>query len=416
VNAVAAMDPITIRLDQALQGGALPAEGQSIGERLMAQLNQPTRVAVIGLAGSGKTSLVNMLLGARLMPDLDEPAMVELGYGETARVQIVLPDGTLQTRSGLADPSGIPPGALRIVQDLPDPRLKEWSFLELTLSHAGKDQAAFLDWLPQRTDIAIWCSQVFGDHERSLWSEVPDHLKDHSFLALTRADRMLMKGELAGRIARLQPVVADEFLGLYPVATLQAAAARKAGSVPNDALWQSSGAKAFVEAIQRQVDQARTASLDHAYILLERYKAALADPGRLVGSAPAGTVPVPVPLAQAAPTLAPASQKPDAKAVLRQALGVLQDCAEDLIAAPDGDNGAAADRILQRCAAAADALVQLLSETDAADPDLEVLRDDAIEGEQMLMLLRLERGETAAEDSLTVLLQLKKEMSERVAR
>ena len=418
MSAVAAMDDVAIRLQQALQTGGLPPEGRSIGQRLMTQLNQPTRVAAIGLAGSGKTSLVNMLLGARLMPDLDGPASVELVFGETARVQFVLPGGTVRVCAGLADPAAIPADAVRVCQELPDPRLNAWSFLEVSVSHAGQGQAALLEWMTQRTDIAIWCSQGFDDRERKLWSQVPDHLKDHSFLALTRADRLMMKDELATRIAQLEPIVADEFLGLYPVATLQAAAARKAGASPNDALWQSSGAKALVAAIKAQVDQARMASLDHAYVLLERYKAALAGPGHSTRNAPVAKsvtpAPAPVPAAQAAPP--PAPRKPDPKAVIREALGVLQGCAEDLISAPDGADGATADLIMERCGTAADALVQLLSDTDGTDPDLEALKDDAIEGEQMLMLLRLERGESAAEDSLTVLLQLKKELSQRVAR
>ena len=166
------------------------------------------------------------------------------------------------------------------------------------------------------------------------------------------------------------------------------------------------------------------ARLDHAFILLERYKAALADPGHSTGIAPQPK-PVaarPVREAQTTPqttppaTPSPASRKPDPKAVIREALGVLQGCAEDLIAAPDRADGAAADLIMKRCGTAADALVQLLSAADGTDPEMEALKDDAIEGEQMLMLLRLERGETAVEDSLTVLLQLKKELSQRVAR
>jgi hypothetical protein len=405
VNTVAAQEPIAIRLHQALQGDALPPEGRAIGQRLLTRLNQPTRIAVIGLAGSGKTALVNMLLGARLMPDLGILSAIELSHADAARADLVRADGSIRALNGLPDAAHLPPDAVRLMLGLPDPRLAEWSFLEVGLSPSAPDASALLDWTAKRSDIAIWCSQLFDDRERSLWSQVPDHLKDHSFLVLTRADRLLMKGELTERIARLQPVVADEFLGLYPVATLQAAAARDAGGAPQDALWQSSGAKAFVGAIRQQVDQARTASLDHAYVLLERYK--VAEP------APKPAAPTTPPPAAARP--APAAPQADAKAVIRKALGVLQGCADDLIAAPDAAAGPVADRVLDCCAATADALVQLLSQTDASDPALEALKDDAVAGEEMLMLLRLERGETAAEDSLTVLVQLKKELSERLA-
>lgn len=404
---MAALDQVMIRLHKALQGGHLPPEGQRIGQRLMTQLDQPTRIAVLGLTGSGKTSLINMLLGANLMPDLPGISAVEVSFGDAARTQITMMDGTISIGEGILDAANIPDGAMRVCQQLPDQRLKGWSFSEMCLSPAGLAQGQILDWMANRSDIAIWCSQQFDDRERALWSKAPDHLKDHSFLALTRADRLFMKGELAERIARLQPVVADEFMCLYPVATQQAAAARAPGSALNEALWHSSGGRAFYEGIRRQVEQARTADLDHAYMLLERYKVALPD----ADATPAHPAPpTPVQRAAAKPARSAAGENN-----VQKALDVLRDCADELLAASDTANGASTDRILARCSATAEQLVDLLSAGNPADLTLEALREDVVEGEQMLMLLRLERGESAAEDSLTVLLQLKKELSERVA-
>ena len=61
-------------------------------------------------------------------------------------------------------------------------------------------------------------------------------------------------------------------------------------------------------------------------------------------------------------------------------------------------------------------LFNFCPKADDPSSDLAALREDAIEGEQMPMLLRLERGESATEDSLTVILQLKKEISERLVK
>ena len=407
---MAAMDQIAIGLHRALESGSLPLEGRTIGQRLMTQLNSPTRVAVVGLAGSGKTSLVNMLLGASLMPDLKGVAAVGLAYGAVAHVEVVLADGTVKSGEGLADPSRIPPGAIRVTQELPDPRLKDWSFVEITPAHSGQGQ--LLEWMAKGSDIAIWCSQQFDDRERALWAHVPEHLKDHSFLALTRADRLFMKGELADRIARLQPVVADEFLGLYPIATLQAASARNAAE-NSDPLWQSSGGKALFEGIRQQVDHARMADLDHACLLLERYKVALPDQNRDGTDLPPTTLTVRPAAPPPPPEKEPLARTETADEVIDRALAVLQACADDLLAAPQTASAASADRIMERCNAAAENLVRLLSASDSTTPEIVALRDDVIEGEQMLMLLRLERGESAAEDSLTILLQLKKEISAR---
>ena len=399
---MAQADQIALQLRDALDGGHLPAEGRAVGQKLMSQLSHPTRVAVIGLAGSGKTSLINMLLGARLMPDFAGLTAVELSHGPAARVQVTMADGSIRAGDGIAAQSLVPKGALRVAQELPDDRLKAWSFVEVGLPDNGAEQRQILDWMAKRSDIAIWCSQGFDDRERALWSKVPEHLKDHSFLALTGADRLYLKGELADRIARLQPVVADEFLGLYPIATLQATAAR--GAERNDGLWQSSGGKALFDGIRAQVEAARMADLDHAYLLLQRYKLAVAERAEATTEAPvkAAAPPKDVPVGNAA-----------ADAVIENALRLVQDCAEELLNAPEIGGGATADQILERCSQAARDLVRLLSEAEGAD--LDPLREDALEGEQMLMLLRLERGETASSDALTVLLQLKKEMSARVA-
>jgi energy-coupling factor transporter ATP-binding protein EcfA2 len=413
---MAALDQVMIRLHRALEAGALPPEGRKLGQRLMSQLHQPTRIAVLGLTGAGKTSLVNMLLGANLMPDLGGLSTTELSFGDRPRFQITLLDGTIAIYEGVLDPSRLSAETMRVSIQLPDQRLKEWSFAEIGLSPSGSGQRQILDWMADRSDIAIWCTQQFDDRERALWSRAPEHLKDHSFLALTRADRLYMRGELADRIGQLQPIVADEFLCLYPVATLQATAARRIEGGQDDKLWKSSGGKAFFDGIRQQVDQAKTADLDHAYMLLQRYKVELPDqtpePDILAAAAkaPAGPVAAKVPQPQVTERLS------STEGVIEAALEVLRDCAEELMATSDAAGGAVTERILDRCSKTAEDLVQLLSRTDDPSDELADLREDAIEGEQMIMLLRLERGESAAEDSMTVLLQLKKEMSERVAK
>jgi len=50
-------------------------------------------------------------------------------------------------------------------------------------------------------------------------------------------------------------------------------------------------------------------------------------------------------------------------------------------------------------------------DTQPDDPEIDALREDALESEQVIMLLVLERNETAASDAISVLLQLKKEMA-----
>lgn len=389
---MAQMEEIAGQLDHALKSGTLPPDGHATGKRLLTQLGHATRIAVIGLPEAGKTALINMLVGTTLLPKLAGPAAVELRFGPTASARIDLADQTSRLVAGVVDAQSLPNGAVRVVQDLPDHRLKSCSFVKVTLSGSGTDQAALLGWAAKRADIAIWCSQQFDDRERALWSRVPDHLKDHSFLVLTRADQLYMRGELAGRIARLQPVVADEFLGLYPVASLQGLAARREDAARPQPLWQSSGGKAIFDGIEQQVQAARAADLDHASMLLERYKTAIP---AAVREAPAPSLP-----------------QADAETLIDQALAILQTCADEVLAQSVTSPGDEA--ILDRCGRAATDLAALFEGMADLPASLDMIRDSAVEGEEMLMLLRLERGEAAETDGLTVLLQLKREIAERV--
>lgn len=397
---MASADQVMHRLHRALEEGALPPQGRRIGAQLMAQLDRPARIAVIGLPGAGKTRLINLLIGADLMPDYGALSVVELAHGPAPRTQFTLADGTIALREGLADPSDIPPAAVRVSVLLCHEALRGRSFAEITLAGPPGAQTAALDWMASRTDLALWCSTGFDERERALWSAVPERLKDNSFLALTRADRLFMRGELDAQLARLAPVVADEFRALFAVATLQAAAARPAGVVRDARLWRSSGGMALTLGVETLLAQARAADLDHASLLLERFNASL-------GQAPA---PGSAPRADAAPA---ASDREEP--VIRQALAALRGCAQELIAAGGTARADARERILDRCGAAAGDLVRLLGHQGAAPGALDTLRRDIIEGERTLAGLRHERGETVLEDSLTLLLQMKKDLGERIA-
>lgn len=400
---MASADQVMHRLHRALEEGALPPQGRKIGAQLMAQLHRPARIAVIGLPGAGKSRLINLLIGADLMPDYGALSVVEFGHGPAPRTQITLADGTIAHRDGLADPADIPPAAVRVSVQLCHEALRGRSYAEINLAGPSSAQASTLDWMAGRTDLALWCSTGFDERERALWSAVPERLKDNSFLALTRADRLFMRGELDGQLSRLAPIVADEFRALFAVATLQAAAARQSGAIRDARLWRSSGGMALIEGIETQLAQARSADLDHASLLLERFKAPLVQAAAKGVAAPAGGL-------RLSP---PAGDRADA--VIRRALGVLRGCAEELIAAGGTARPDAREHILDRCGATARDLVRLVRQQGEGVGALDALRRDIIEGEQMLAELRLDRGETALEDSLTLLLQMKKDLGERIA-
>lgn len=424
MNAVIQPEEVAACIQEAMARGQLPAEGRRAGRQLVTQLTTPPRVTVIGREGSGKTSVINMLLGEQLFPNLSGVAAVELRYGDADSFCVELADASQLEFKGRVEPPQIPEGAVHVSQEVADPRLLAWRFAEVTLSETRPDLRAVSAWVAEHSDIALWCTERFDDREAMLWAEMPEHLKDHSFLVLTHADRLYMRGELDQRIARLQPVVAEEFLRLYPVATKQAALARESGADRDDTHWQASGGKALYDGLLHQVQEARMADLDHACLLLERYRIALPEPAAPAKPAAKKSAKPAAARKQTRDHAAPAvtgrtapgrAGKPAAQGAGTQAaLDILQGCADALLDLPDFASPGQADSVLDRCCRSAEQLVHVLSAPGSDLEDADALRNDAIEGEQMLTLLKLERGESAVEDALTVLLQMKKELAERV--
>ncbi|SEL90324.1 hypothetical protein SAMN05443999_109116 [Roseovarius azorensis] len=410
------LQDMTERLQLALNDDRLPHEFLKVGKQLLAHLTEPTQIAVLGLPGSGKTSLLNIILRETVMPDLQNVPIIELVHGKTARVTYEALTATATRRDGVATQADIPPRTFRVIQELPLPQLEDKSLIEINMPEDFGQRSDLLEWAAKKAHIAIWCSENFDDRECSIWSSVPDRLKDHSFLALTKADRLQMKGVLAEQVSRFQEHFADEFLCLFPVATKQASAACASGTVTSVGLWKASGGKALADGIDREIATARLADRDHADVLLTRIGFATrpqtAHPETRDTAKPQ-TVSAPE-RSQAAPAAqppAPAASQMGRDEAIEMALSLLQNCANEMLADGTDQHTLPPERILDQCVQAAQALATLLMDTQPDDPEISALREDALESEQVIMLLQLERSQTAASDAITVLLQLKKEMS-----
>lgn len=123
-----------------------------------------------------------------------------------------------------------------------------------------------------------------------------------------------MRGVLPGLIQSLEPVAAEEFLGVYPVAAIQGLTAQTAGT-PAEDLWRSSGGRQLAEDVQRQIGLGRASDADQAELLIRQFG----------GSLPAEAPPPP-----AAKAARPAATPHAPAASLAAALDQLQSGAEDM--------------------------------------------------------------------------------------
>lgn len=400
-------DHVVETLSAALTSERIPGEARLHGARLLDRLKTPVNVVVMGRPQVGKSRLIQMLLGRPLpRPVADLPAF-EVMHGPRDRQLLLREEARIEDWTDGAR-TELPEDAAMMRLELPVPLLTRMTLTEVALEGPPEAMRAVADWAFDRADIVLWCTQGFDAIERALWAVAPDMLKDHSFLVLTKADHLLMKGQLQDRLADLSQIVAQEFHSLYPVATLQAISARAGTGQTGQDIWSASGGRALHDAVLRLVETGRRADADNALLFLSRYAAA-------TGQTAAHPVP---PVVAHGPATAEATAEDAADdleraQVLAEALAYLQDRADRLLSDLDMVASDDCGHVLAHCLETATTLSDLLGEFAREDAALTGLQDDIQESADMMLLLQLEQSEDAATDAVTLLLQLKKDMADR---
>lgn len=404
-------------LDRLLEDPGLPARAALAGRQLRERLSSPIRVAILGGKGSGKSQILNLIAGERLLPDGASLPDTEVRFGPERRYLLVDENGE-ETAVRPADLMRLGQGAAPLLRiEAPLPVLSTLTLIEVAARDTAPEERAAVKWAAARADVVVWCSQTFDQAERWLWSSMPDRLKDHGFLALTKADELIRTGTLVDRIAELADVVAEEFHSLVPVATLQGLAAlTRPGGVDHEALG-ASGAEALIAELLAHVEQGRRADLDAALLFLNRYRAAAVpdDPPNAPMAGPPAEAPGPTRAADPVGVLLPPEPVPQAQAepdpadpdVLRGAIEILRECGGSLARQMDADGQTEA--VLEGCAQAAQAVADMLESGPAP------LFDEALDVSERLVLLGLEGDEGAAADAVTLLLQLRRDLGQAMA-
>lgn len=429
-------DTVIETLAAALQSDALPAAAREYAEHLLRRLLSPVRMSVLGLPKSGKSELINMFLGRRLLPKDARLPTTEIVYGETDRMTATGADGSVMTEDkiDLSLVDGRDAAFLKI--ETAAPILQRVSLLEVVTDGTAVDLSSAIDWSVRRTDIALWCSQGFDDVEQVVWRRVPDSLKDHAFLVLTKADVLSEERSLSRRVASLETVVAEEFHSLFAVATLQALTAYNGSGAIDDAMYHASGGGALTAEILRHAERGRRADFDGAHMFLARYKIRpgslatkkKADVGKAVPEPESVEVkPVEVPKPKAIEPDIPVAQGevsapeperrdvPENPALLIDAVRFLQRRGETLSdkAAELGEGNARA--LIDQCVDAVEYLVDRFSQDETGCPVVDGFIDELAEAGDMMVLMQVEDGDGPAADAATLLLQLRRDMEMKLA-
>lgn len=212
------------------------------------------RLAVVGEFSSGKSTLLNLLLGQDILPvkatATASPA-IWLSYGQAEGFYIeaggnrkALPEG------GIAD---VPSDSRYIRLWSSADFLQSCDVLDLSgLADPGRTDDQTYDMLAE-ADCIIWCTpatQAWRQSERAAWLAVPEKVRARSILAVTRIDKLRNAEDLA----RVMRRVAHEADGLFTAfAPISALMAERALASDDEAAWSQSGIDRLTEALFNQL-------------------------------------------------------------------------------------------------------------------------------------------------------------------
>ena len=453
-------------LSDALGSGGLPPNLQPNAEAMLAKLNKPVRVTVMGLPNTGKSQLLNLLAGEIVIPEGVHLPTTQLVFGETTQSKCTMPDGTVQVLDHCDANAIAQMGPVFVQLELPLAALKRISILEVVASDDHIDQQRAMQWATKRTDVALWCTHTFNIPEQTLWGAVPDIIKDHGFMVVTKADILNRNDLLDSTLANVKNVAEHEFNQILPISTLSALGARSAsGQIDKDALRRAGGL-ALISAILRQVELGQQATVDQATVLLRQLASAKAATPKKIESAAekskvrthpipvedAKPAAVPVPETKAAPepeiALEPkVSPKPNKKAdkavgdefpaplpprkkskvvipklkegsrdAVKEAIGHLTREGRALAKAVEAADTVPVAKVMSRSVENVQWLADHLQDNGESDDQvLDRARNSAIDAADLIQLMQLEKQESAVLDAVSLVVQLKHELEADLA-
>ncbi|WP_299503092.1 GTPase domain-containing protein [uncultured Roseobacter sp.] len=358
---------VIAELEQALAKGVLTGAPAEQATQLLERLRTGVRVVVLGPKGVGKSQLCSVLLHQVLQPNVQAGA-VTYKSGEF--------------RDTAAD-------AQNISMDHP---LLQVITLTDTAPAAGAIDAAQLDAMKQ-ADVVLWCTQEFSELEAEIWAQASDHLKDHSFLVLTKADQLAERGTLPERIAALQTVAGEEFHSFFPTSTFHAHQALcKNGEIPEQ-LLAASGVKALMQTLSNLATSGQRADLDNAWLFLQRNGIEAAQIDNAAGQG---------------------DRAPAEVATYEKALALLRARTPELTATSADPDELRPEAILACCGTLAEDLAEIAADETHSAPDFDAWRNDLYEASDKVVLMSLENDLRSAADAATIILQLTRDLEARL--
>jgi len=205
------------------------------------------RIALMGEFSAGKSTLSNLLMGVRPLPEKVtatrlSPVWITHGTDAPCRVDV---DGSVEPISIDALES-VPVEETRFIQLRIDADILEvCDLIDFPgISDPNMSSEVWERMLPE-VDAVIWCThatQAWRQSEAAVWENMPELVRENSILLITRFDKLTTDRDRSRVLKRVSRETNGQFGGTFPVSLLQAIQAGE-----DYDLWDASGAGPFTE-------------------------------------------------------------------------------------------------------------------------------------------------------------------------
>ena len=204
------------------------------------------RIALMGEFSAGKSTLSNLLLGARPLPEkvtATRLAPVWMSYGNAAPFRIDL--GGAMTPVDLTALEQVPLRDTRMIRLFLEADILDGCdlFDFPGISDPNMPAEVWERLLPE-VDAVIWCThatQAWRQSEAAVWDMMPEALRDFSILLITRYDKLITDTDRRRVFQRVRRETDGQFAASFPISLVQAL---QAGDDQDK--WDASGAGPFV--------------------------------------------------------------------------------------------------------------------------------------------------------------------------
>lgn len=248
-----------VRLRQLVETIEMSRMDGFLAERCLRRLEHPLRLTVFGTDPSHAISLVNLMVGKAIVPTTVSRARIQVVHSNTDYARVQLRDGT-QDRIEGSDFSTLfedRPFKVRICTDLPV--LKKLSILIAAESNP-KSLCSDIEKTMPAADITLWAGDALQSPMDEVWKNVPDRLRDHSYLVLSPEMESDSWADVAG-----------DFANVFRVDPQRAQDAKAGANGVDKAAFKEAGGADIVKTIKHEIDVLIKSALDASEVLLMRY-------------------------------------------------------------------------------------------------------------------------------------------------